>query len=153
MMNDVEPGEVGWLEHGSRGDMPRPTLIQYLALFVTIVFGVAGGILLANWITANVALVAAGKFVEEASHVARKISADMNAAYQQATSKAKAQQETRDQRLRASRTVSETGRHLAQQCEDWRRAYEQGQTQTARAEMDKNCRRYEAYLATGVPSP
>jgi hypothetical protein len=83
-----------------------------------------------------------GRAVEEASRIATKSVANLNGAQKQAAANTKAQ-----------RVASPTGRDLAQQCEDWRRAYEQGHSQTARAEMDRNCRRYEAYLATGIPSP
>jgi len=152
-MHDEETGTVGWLVHGSRRQRRRSGLIRYLALFVTILFGVAGGILLANWVTANVAQAPGGSFAEKAGHVASKIGSELNTVYKQATAKVKGQEGTREERLRASRASSETGRNLAHQCEDWRRAYEQGHSQTARAEMDKQCRRYETFLETGIPSP
>ena len=149
-MDDDVTGDVGWLVHESRRQRPRSRVIRYLALYVIIVFGVAGGILLAKWITGSGAQAPAGSFAERASHVVGKIGAELNTVYQQATAKVTGQEKTRDP---VSRGPSETGRDLAQQCEDWRRAYEQGHSPTARVEMEKNCRRYEAFLDTVVPSP
>jgi len=148
-MNDDVTGEVGWLEHGSLRKMHRPTFVQYLGLFVIILFGVAGGILLASWITATVAEAPAGSVAERASHVAGEIGSEIHAVFQHATTKRNGQPETPDS---ASPASSETGRNLAQQCEDWRRAYEQGHSPTARAEMERICGRYEAFLESVVRS-
>jgi len=153
MMNDEITGDVGWLEHGTRREMFRPSPIYYLALFVTILLGVAGGILLANWITASMAQAPAGSFAGRAGHVASKVGSELRTVYQHVTGKAAAEQGAGEEGLRTSRASSETGRKLARQCEDWRRAYAQGHSQTARAEMEKSCLGYEAYLDTGVASP
>jgi hypothetical protein len=76
--------------------MHRPTLIHYLGLFVTILFGVAGGILLANWIAVNVAQVPEGTLAEQASYVTSRIGSELNTAYKQATAKVKGQPGTED---------------------------------------------------------
>jgi hypothetical protein len=46
--------------------MPRPSFPQSLGLFVTILFGVARGILLANWITASIEPATVARFMQPA---------------------------------------------------------------------------------------
>jgi hypothetical protein len=151
-MNDEGTGTVGWVVHGSRRQKPRARAIRYLALYVIVVFGVAGGILLANWITgrgaqdpdervvAQGASVATtdGSLAEKAGHVASKVGSELKTVLQ---------------KVKIGRSSSETERDLKQQCEDWTRAYEQGHTETAQAEMDESCGRYKAFLAAGGPVP
>jgi len=155
-MNDDITGEVGWIDRGGQRQNSRSRVIQYLLLYVIIVFGVAGGILLANWITGRDAqapdgIVAAqgervaeadGSLADKAGHVASKVGSGLNTVFKQVTTK-----------LKVGRSSSETGPDLKQQCEDWTRAYEKGHTETALAEMDKYCGRYKGYLAAGGPLP
>jgi hypothetical protein len=155
-MNEDGTGTVGWLAVGSRRRRPRRSLLRYLALFVIVMCGVAGGMLLANWITGRGAQgpeariaekgasVAAtdGGLADKAGHVASKVGSEIKTVLKQVTAKVK-----------AGRSSSETEADLKQQCDDWTRAYQQGQTETARAEMVKHCKRYEAYLAAGGPLP
>jgi len=156
MMSDDVTGEVGWLVHESLRKRPRSRVIRYLALYVLIVFGVAGGILLANWITGRGARAPEASFSEKtettaetdgsladkAGHVVSAVGSELKTVFRQAAAKVK-----------GGTSSSETGRELAQQCEDWRRAYEEGHTQTARAQMDMHCGRYKAFLAAGGTSP
>jgi len=152
-MDDDVTGEVGWVEHGTRRQRPRSSLTRYLVLFVTILLGVAGGILLANWVTATVAQAPPGSLAEKAGHVVNQIGSEISSLYRQATAKVTGQRATEDRGSRGSRASSETGRNLARQCEDWRRAYAQGHSPTARAEMERSCLGYDAYLDTGVAPP
>lgn len=133
--------------------MDRLTPTQYLALFAVILVAVAGGNLIANWVTAKAAQVEIEHVAVEASKVFRKEVSRMNAAQKQAVAKSNAARQAREQQVTRSRKSSPIGRTLAQQCDDWTRAYQEYQSQTARIEMDKNCQRYRTYVATGVRPP
>ena len=149
-MKEDETGTVGWVVHGSQRAKRRPSLIRYLVLYVMIVCGVAGGILLANWITGSGAQAPGGSFAQKAGHVASAVGSELHAVYREAVAKVKGDEGTGD---RESREASATGRDLRQQCENWRQAYAAAQTQAAHTEMDRNCRRYEKFLATGDSEP
>jgi len=153
-MSDDVTGEVGWLVHESLRKRPRSRVIRYLVLYVIVVLGVAGGILLAKWITGSGAQAPEASVSEKtettgetdrsladkAGHVVSTVGSELKTVFRQAAAK-----------VRGGPSSSETERDLKQQCEDWTRAYEEGHTQTARAEMDKHCGRYKAFLAAGGP--
>jgi hypothetical protein len=130
--------------------------MRYLALYVLIVFGVAGGILLANWITGRGAqdpdeLAAARRrnvvetdsgLAGKAGDVASKVGSELNTVFRKVTAK-----------VAGGRSSGETEQDLKQQCEDWTRAYKRGHTETAHAEMERACQRYKTFLAAGGPLP
>ena len=154
-MNDEETGTVGWVVHGSRRQKPRARLIRYLVLYVIVVFGVAAGVLLANWVTGKGGQdpdeIAAGRAAsttqtdgglgEKAGQVASKVGSGIQTVFKQAAAKVK-----------VGNSSKETEQDLKQQCEDWKRAFEQGHTEAARSEMVKACGRYQTFIAAGGPT-
>jgi hypothetical protein len=140
-MKDEDTGTVGWLVHGPPRRKRRRSLAQYLALYVTVMCAVAGGMILADWIIQSVAEAPRGSFAQRAGHVASEAGSELKTIVKQATAKVK-----------GGSASSEMGRELSQQCDDWTRAYEEGHTSTARAEMERNCRRYKEYLTTARTS-
>lgn len=124
--------------------------INYLVLLFVIILGVAGGNLLSNWVAAKVAAYAMQQAVEETSRFMREQAGKAGAAQQEMARTLEGERREQHQRERQSRAISPIGRSLAQQCEDWSRAFEQFKSQAPQMEKDKHCRRYESYLETGV---
>ncbi|MDP2238602.1 MAG: hypothetical protein Q8K18_00395 [Burkholderiales bacterium] len=124
--------------------------INYLALLFIIILGVTGGNLISNWITAQVAARAMQQAAGEASRLMREQAGKAGAAQQEMARRFEGERSEQHQRERQSRAISPIGRSLAQQCEDWSRAFEQFKSQAPQMEKDKHCRRYESYLETGV---
>jgi hypothetical protein len=97
MMKDDVTGEVGWLEPATRGVVQRSGFRQYLALFVTIMFGVAAGILLAGWITTSVAQAPGGSLAAKAGHMAGEVGSELHTVYRHAAAKVTGEEAAQDQ--------------------------------------------------------
>jgi len=152
-MKADETGTVGVVVHGTMRRKRRRGLMRYLALYVIIVCGVAWGILLAKWITGSREEAPGASFAQKAGDVASEVGSDLHAVYRQAVATVTGQEGTEDEGLRESRAASAKGRELANRCENWRLACEERHSEEALAEMNKSCRRYEAFLATGDSLP
>lgn len=127
--------------------------LDYLWLLVVVVFGVAGGNLLSNWVTAKVVAYEIQQAAREAE--GRLAEANERAAQQRQLRNEvdQAKREEQRQQMRNVRGSGKTGRDLKRTCDDWQRAVEQTDTATARSEATKHCGRYEQYLESGIWTP
>lgn len=131
----------------------RDNDINYLALLAVIVVGVASGNLLSNWVTAKVIEIQ----VQEASFEASKalgaqIQSSRKAAAAQANRTADSIAENEEQ-IRQTRRGDRTGVRLQQACNEWRKADAELNSYTTKAEVAKNCDRYENYIQIGTLPP
>jgi len=149
-MKGDETGTVGVVVHGSQRPRRRRSLLRYLALYVTIVCAVAWGILLVKWINGSVEQAPGERFAQQAGQVVSAVGSDLHTVYRQAVAKVTGQEPAGD---RESRAASAKGRRLEQLCQDLRQAYEEKPSPDIRADMDRSCRRYKVFLATGELEP
>lgn len=123
--------------------------INYFALLVVIVIGVAAGNLLSNFITAKIVEIQVAQAAAEASRA-------MAAQAQQARRSAHAAavlQAQHEARLREARRMDAIGNRLARACMDWRQADLELHSDTTRLETERHCSRYQRYLDTGQRPP
>ena len=126
------------------------TTINNLVLLIVIVIGVAGGNLLADWLSAQIAAYRGESTGKGASKTGR---AGGGQAQEPAATKIPMpgdiirtqQEQTREQRRR-----DRDGVRLGQTCEEWRQASVQLKSETARDEMKRHCGIYERYVQDGV---
>lgn len=127
-----------------------PPQLSYIKLLIVIFFGVAGGNLLSNFITAGVATyqlaASASKFTQNLKQETQKAkdTASENQAHIQM------EQEEKLNRIRQARRDDRTGIKLFQSCSDWTKANDQLHTYTSQTEMEKACSKYENYIQTGI---
>jgi len=124
--------------------------MRSLALYVTIVCAVAWGILLVKWINGSIEQAPGERFARKAGQAASAAGAELHTVYRQAVAKVTGQEPAGD---RESRAASAKGRRLEQLCQDLRQAYEEKPSSAVRAEMDRSCRRYKAFLESGDLEP
>ena len=119
------------------------SLSDYALLFVIMFIAVTGGNLLSNYITARV--------------VEHELRSATNSAVREADALAAAlSEETRERAdaaraaVRRERELSATGRTLARQCGEWRRAHRENATEATRQGVARHCARYDSYIDTGI---
>ena len=131
----------------------KDTEIDYLWLFVVIVFGVTCGNLLSNWITASYAAYQVEQAAHQFSRTLEQQTAKSAAEREEVQARQAAQQRQQQQQMRALRETSKVALDLRRQCDDWRRADTENATATTHAQAQKFCRQYDQYLDTGVWDP
>ena len=128
-----------------RGD----TSVNYLLLLLVILIGVAGGNLIADWVTAQI-----NAYRTEKTPIQPKSGrAGATQAQEPAGTKIPfagdlirgQQEQARDQRRR-----DRDGVRLSQNCEEWRRMNAQLNSETTGAEMKRHCGIYERYVQDGI---
>ena len=128
-----------------RGD----TSVNYLLLLLVILIGVAGGNLIADWVTAQI-----NAYRTEKTPIQPK-SGRAGTTRGQEPSGTKIpfagdlirgqQEQARDQRRR-----DRDGVRLSPTCEEWRRMNAQLNSETTGAEMKRHCGIYERYVQDGI---
>ena len=129
---------------------PQP---NYIALLAVIIFGVAIGNLVSNWVTAKIIEYKVERTAQELNkelvEQARNTKAFANAnAEQQATTR-----KMQEQQIIEQRRTDKIGSRLAQSCTEWKKADNEMVTYTTKRETEKHCSSYESYLLTGVIPP
>lgn len=128
---------------------PSPQF-SYIKIFIVVLFGVAGGNLLSNFITAGFATyqlaASAAKFTQ---HLKQETENAKEAA-QISQNEIQIKQEENLNRIRQNRQEDRTGIQLLRSCTDWTKANEQLHTFTSQTEQEKACSRYENYIQTGI---
>jgi len=123
------------------------TTINYLALLLVILVGVAGGNLIADWVTAQISAYRTDKVPAKpgragATHAPEPAGTKIPIAGDLIRGQ---QEQAREQRRR-----DRDGVRLSQACEEWRRMNAQLNSDTTNAEMKKHCGLYERYVQDGV---
>ena len=125
------------------------TTVNYLLLLLVILVGVAGGNLIADWVTAQINTYRA----EKTTPAAKSGRAGATQSQEPAGMKIPLagdlirgqQEQAREQRRR-----DRDGVRLSQACEEWRRMNAQLNSETTGAEMKKHCGIYERYVQDGI---
>lgn len=116
--------------------MQKP--LHYLLIQIIIVFGVASGNLLSNYISAQYVAY-------QASMASKEYRAEMNLVLaKQAKAQRLVQATTEEQRKQTT-----TGRRLRRSCEDWKKAHIQFGSNSTKSEMQKSCDAYVRYVTEG----
>lgn len=124
--------------------------LSYVVLFFVILLGVAAGNLLSNWITARIAAYQMEKAAAAATQFMSNELKRSSEAMQALTRKVQAEAEAKRLMDQRNRAASPLGQILSRQCDDWRGAYQQFKSDSARIEMNRHCGRYAAYVETGA---
>jgi hypothetical protein len=124
--------------------------MNYLALLLVVVVGVAAGNLLSDWIGAELAAYRVKQAVDEHGKSARSAPArsddkSLLKSFSPEQLLRRQQEEAREQRRR-----DQDGVRLARACEQWRNADAQLRTETTGAEAKKHCALYDRYVNDGV---
>ena len=114
--------------------------VNYLVLLIVIVAGVAGGNLLADWITVQIDAYRGEKTIKKPGRAGGQSQEPAGTGIVR-----NALEQAREQRRR-----DRDGVRLAQTCEEWRQASVQLKSETARDEMRRHCGLYERYVNDGV---
>jgi len=123
--------------------------INYPALLAVIVFGVAAGNLLSNWVTAKVIEAQVQYATAEVNkNINAQITSSREAANEQARRTAEATAASEEQ-LRQMRRQDATGVRLAQTCNEWQKADAELHSYTTKTETSKRCDHYERYVESG----
>lgn len=124
--------------------------VSYTLLLIIIVVGVTIGNLLSAIITTKViehyAMQASAESVRIINEIGKRGAAQM----QEINRQNAAAQERQQQETRSARENSPIARKLAQQCNDWTRAYDEIKSGYAKEEMTKRCSQLQAYINTGT---
>ena len=124
--------------------------ISYLKLFVVVLFGVAGGNMLANWITARALEYTLATAASEAQMHMKQESARANEAAVASQLQSQQAQEAQQASLQQARREDKIGVKLSRTCEDWTKANLDLHSYTTQTEQDKACSRFNAYIQSGV---
>lgn len=127
---------------------PKP-LIHYPLILLLIIVGVTIGNLLSGWIGAEIAEYRLKKALG-ASNQALALQLDKVKKAEQISAQHAAIEADNQKRAEENmRRESVEGQRLYQQCEEWRRTDAQIHSYTTTAEVNKQCGRFDRFVATG----
>ena len=138
---EIEADRGAHSERPSTGDpraSPRFGKGQWFALWLAITLGVAAGHLLSNGLTSLAV-----------AYQVRGVVSDLAAGLDEASREAEKADERGRAEAREQRKAGERAQSLARQCEDWRAAHRELDTEITKKNMDKYCSAYREYVDTG----
>ncbi|WP_019620879.1 hypothetical protein [Amphritea japonica] len=116
--------------------MQKP--LHYLLILMIIIFGVASGNLLSNYISAQYVAY-------QASMVSKELREQINVVQaKQVRAQRSEQAATEEQRKQTTK-----GKRLRRSCDDWKKAHIQFDSNSTKLEMQKSCDAYVQYVTKG----
>ena len=123
---------------------------NYIALLIVIIVGVTAGNLISTWLTT--------KTVEsESNHASaespKEIATKAKEKKQESNNQVEpiiAEDDSTQEQLMKQRRYDPNGSRLAKNCNEWRQANKDMNTQTSKLGMTKHCDIYDEYVRTGV---
>ncbi|MEJ2114878.1 MAG: hypothetical protein P8X88_02230 [Gammaproteobacteria bacterium] len=124
--------------------------INYFALLILIIFGVAVGNLMSRWITAKYLEVEVKKTSVEISKALSKNPKNTQQTIKKPVEIMKIGNVADQEQISEQRRLDDNGIRLAKTCNEWKVAHEDMNTQTSASGMTKHCEQYQKYINTGT---
>ncbi len=124
--------------------------INYFALLILIILGVAIGNLTSNWVTAKYLEAEVKKTSVEISKALSKKPKNTQQTIKKLVEPIKFKNVANQEQVSNQRKLDDNGIRLAKTCNEWKVAHKDMNTQTSERGMIKHCEQYQEYVNTGT---